>query len=275
MQSDLTSDSTNQQHSSPRSRLLTLVGVLLILSGVVLGGLISLRLLSEAIYTASAQSTPLAVLQVTPVVPIASLSAPRLNTPQADAPSPVETPRAPPADDPQDAIAAQSALTTTIALPPIRIVIAKIGINARVQESEIETWSDAQGQIGLRWADPGRAVGHLGGTMLPGQPGNMVFTGHNNWLGEVFRRLPELKRGDEIIVYTDQTEHRYQVDERWIVPYRRDPERGKARLKSYVTPTEDERLTLISCYPYLTNADRIVIIARPVAQQPQPNQGEP
>lgn len=274
MHSDLISDSTNQQQSSPRSRLLSQIGVLLMLSGVVLGGLISLRLLSEATYAAAAQSTPLAVLHSTPDVPIATLSLPSSNNPMADAASPAETPNTPAVDDSQAAITVQSPLSTTNVLPPIRIVIAKIDVNARVQESEIETWSDAQGQIGLRWADPGRAVGHLSGTGMPGQYDNMVFTGHNNWLGEVFRRLPELKRGDEIIVYTDQAEHRYQVDERWIVPYRRDPERGQARLKGYVAQTEDERLTLISCYPYVTNADRIVVIARPMAQQMLSAQGE-
>jgi sortase A len=205
---------------------------------------------------------------------LASLSLPPSNNSGVEAASPAETPNTPAGDVPQAANAVQSAFSTTNTLPPIRIVIAKIDVNARVQESEIETWSNAQGQIGLRWADPGRAVGHLSGTGMPGQADNMVFTGHNNWLGEVFRRLPELKRGDEIIVYTDQAEHRYQVDERWIVPYRRDPERGHARLKGYVAQTEDERLTLISCYPYVTNADRIVVIARPVTEPAQATQGE-
>jgi LPXTG-site transpeptidase (sortase) family protein len=31
----------------------------------------------------------------------------------------------------------------------------------------------------------------------------------------------------------------------------------------YILPKEDERLTLVSCWPYETNSHRVIIVARP------------
>jgi sortase A len=38
----------------------------------------------------------------------------------------------------------------------------------------------------------------------------------------------------------------------------------------WIEPTEDERLTLVSCWPYETNAYRLVVVARP-AVAPAPD----
>ncbi len=40
----------------------------------------------------------------------------------------------------------------------------------------------------------------------------------------------------------------------------------EVRLKNaqWMQPTPDERLTLISCWPYWTNTHRVIIVARPV-----------
>lgn len=261
------------QWGASRASVLSTISHALILTGVVLAAVVGLRMAREALEMQAVLHTPLRMMQATPAIALAPLATPQSTVMvQAAATSSLALSAAPaivssvelpvetaPGVAPASALAAKHDL-----LPPVRIAIPAIDINARINESPLETWTDDVGRARARWQDPGRAVGYLAGTALPGGDGNIVLTGHNNWMGEVFRRLPELHRGDEITLYTETGEHLYRVTERWIVPYRRDPARGEARLRSYTKNTSHEQLTLISCYPYLTNADRIVIIAEPM-----------
>ncbi len=34
----------------------------------------------------------------------------------------------------------------------------------------------------------------------------------------------------------------------------------------YIQPTEDERITLVTCWPYTNNTHRLIIVARPLNQ---------
>ena len=62
---------------------------------------------------------------------------------------------------------------------------------------------------------------------------------------------------------TADEEFSYVVVETKIIPYRSDPVKGEAELWTYLGPQPSERVTLFSCYPFYTNADRIVVIAEP------------
>ena len=35
----------------------------------------------------------------------------------------------------------------------------------------------------------------------------------------------------------------------------------------WILPSVDERLTLISCWPYETNTHRVIVVARPLSQE--------
>jgi sortase A len=102
------------------------------------------------------------------------------------------------------------------------------------------------------WEQLQKGVGQHIGSSSPGQPGNLVLSAHNDIYGEIFRRLDALREGDEIIIETQRQTYTYRVLY-WRV----------------VSPTEVEVMdqttepitTLISCYPYLVNSDRIVVIA--------------
>ena len=148
-------------------------------------------------------------------------------------------------------------------LPPNRIQIPAIDLDWPVRKSEPLPKKDWRGEVFWEWSVPDNAVGFHRNEALPGDQGNLVFSGHNNWRGEVFRRLPDLKVGDEIILYTPLRSHYYEVTESFLVPYRRDPAEGERQLRAYASDFGDERITLVSCYPYYTNADRIVVIAKP------------
>ncbi|MDT8304913.1 MAG: sortase [Anaerolineae bacterium] len=90
------------------------------------------------------------------------------------------------------------------------------------------------------------------GSPAPGQKGNMIFAGHNDVYGEVFRDLDQLTPGDEIVVSSQRQDYVYVVRETVIV----DPAEVWV-----MAPTGFPSLTLISCYPYRVNTKRIVVFA--------------
>jgi sortase A len=96
-------------------------------------------------------------------------------------------------------------------------------------------------------------VGHYEGSANPGERGNLVFAGHNDIYGEVFRDLADLQPGDEVTVYTASQRYRYVI-QGWRIVKPSDV----SALESTVNPS----ITLISCYPYLVDTDRIVVFGK-------------
>jgi sortase A len=102
------------------------------------------------------------------------------------------------------------------------------------------------------WEELKRGVAQHLGTANPGENGNMVLSGHNDIYGEVFRYLSDLEEGDEIVIFTQSRSYTYRVMEKMIVA---------PTFVEVMDPTEDATLTLISCYPYLIDTQRIVVRA--------------
>ncbi|MEJ5222992.1 MAG: class D sortase [Anaerolineales bacterium] len=102
------------------------------------------------------------------------------------------------------------------------------------------------------WEQLKKGVGQHIGSANPGQVGNVVLSAHNDVFGEIFRDLDKLKVGDAIIIYTNQRQYTYIVSDSFIV----EPTRVEV-----MYPTPDPVVTLISCYPYLINNQRIIIRA--------------
>jgi sortase A len=102
------------------------------------------------------------------------------------------------------------------------------------------------------WEALKQGVGQHIGTANPGQVGNMVLSAHNDIYGEIFRYLDKLEAGDEIVVSTVSQEYKYVVGSRNVV----NPDDTWV-----LDPTNDRRLTLISCYPYRVDNKRIVVFA--------------
>jgi sortase A len=103
------------------------------------------------------------------------------------------------------------------------------------------------------WEQLKKGVGQHPGTANPGQRGNLVLSAHNDIFGEIFRDLDRLVPGDLIIVYSNQRSYTYIVVDTKIV----EPTAVKV-----MASTPQATATLISCYPYLKDNRRIVIIAR-------------
>lgn len=139
-----------------------------------------------------------------------------------------------------------------------RIVIPRIGVDVKVVDvgvspsGEMETANFAAGRLTFA-ADAG-------------EPGNTVIAGHNDVYGEVFRRLPELKGGDELVLYRGDQPFRYRVEVRTIV--REDGATPAQRLENaqWMAPTEDATCTLVTCYPYRVDTHRVIVRARLVQE---------
>jgi sortase A len=83
-----------------------------------------------------------------------------------------------------------------------------------------------------------RGVGHIAGTALPGQPGNIAITGHRDGF---FRPLKDAREGDIIEVQRKSQTDRYIVSKIKIV-FPSDT--------SVLNNTTDPTLTLVTCYPF-------------------------
>jgi len=120
------------------------------------------------------------------------------------------------------------------ALPPVaptpgetlgRIEIARLGLAAMILEG-----TDRRT---LR-----RAVGHIPGTPLPGQQGNVAITGHRDTF---FRPLRNIHNNDEITLTTLNGTYRYLVDSTQVVP---------PKDTQVLDDSDDTILTLVTCYPF-------------------------
>ena len=117
------------------------------------------------------------------------------------------------------------------------------------------------------WVVADYAAGFHRTSAYPGRPGNTVISGHNNIRGEVFRDLEKLVAGDEIIVYVAETAYAYQVAETYVLPDKWVSEEQKQENAKWIGYFPEERLTLVTCWPYEGNSHRVIVVARPVEPQ--------
>ncbi len=182
-------------------------------------------------------------------------------------PTPSSAPNAGAAGEAKRSTATASPTPTRPALPPDRIVISAIKLDAPVVPVgwHTETTGGVSASV---WDVPDeRAAGWLKTSAAAGQVGNTVLDGHHNINGEVFRYLVDLKPGDEIDLYAGGTEYRYAVTERHILPDKYEPIAVREQNARWIAPTQDDRLTLVTCWPYTNNTHRLIIVAAPILSQ--------
>ena len=97
-----------------------------------------------------------------------------------------------------------------------------------------------------------KGPGHYPDTPMPGQPGNAAIAGHRTTYGAPFFELDQLEMGDEILVRTLQGEFRYEVDRISVV---------RPTQVEVLDPTEEARLTLTTCNPRFSAAQRLIVSA--------------
>jgi LPXTG-site transpeptidase (sortase) family protein len=147
---------------------------------------------------------------------------------------------------------------------PTRIVIPSIDVDAPIVPV---SWQavEVDGQAQAIWDVPGEyAAGWHETSASLGIPGNTVLNGHNTTKGEVFRDLYLLDTGAAITVYAGSAPYTYAVTEVLILPEAGQPLEVRIENARYILPTDDERLTLVTCHPYGSLRDRLVVVAYPV-----------
>jgi sortase A len=104
-------------------------------------------------------------------------------------------------------------------------------------------------------------VAHFQGTGLPGQGSNIFIFGHSSFYPNrpgnyktVFKKLGNLKIGDEIIVRYNGQDYIYLVNQKKQV---------KTSDVQYLAPTPSEQLSLMTCWPPGTTKYRLIVIAKP------------
>jgi sortase A len=233
-----------EEESGPRRRgrktvnqvlLLIEVGAVLGLAFVLLSGMGVLRTLNREVAQVLAGPTPTATPLITAVVLPSGHTPP--NSPGGAAPNEAEIPAN---------------------LRPLVQSLAQVPIPTPGPEQAralfIPTlWNDPAPVVqGDGWEQLKKGVAQHIGTSNPGQKGNMVVSAHNDIFGELFRHLDQLKPGDEILVSTATRQWEYRVTGVQIV---------EPTDVSVMAMTERPTLTMISCYPYLVDNQRIVVFA--------------
>jgi sortase A len=150
------------------------------------------------------------------------------------------------------------------AAAPTHIRIPAINVDAAVVEVRWQTFVDHRGNQITGWKVADYAAGWHFGSAFPGEPENCVISGHNNFRGEVFRDLYKLKPGDDIALYVGDDEYRYVVTDAFILKEQGESAEVQQANARWIAATGDERLTLVSCWPYLTATHRVIVICRPL-----------
>lgn len=258
---------------SPRGR--TAVWVLVLIAGLAAAawGVLALNRSNEPVVAspsptvaASPEATlPLAPTQAgptaQPLAPTAAPTRPPEPTPTATlyvisavevAPrtlSPDSQPTADPGETPAAAIG--------------RIEIPALGINQPIVPV---SWRMRviDGQPVAMWDTVSGAVGHHRGSAGIGEPGNTVLTGHTrgDGMGE-FQNLWDLQEGQEVRLYdAEGTEYIYLVESVNIVQEIGLTVEQRQENARYLQPTDDTRVTLVTCWPEWVYSHRVIVIAK-------------
>ncbi|MCA2189840.1 class E sortase [Nonomuraea cavernae] len=111
---------------------------------------------------------------------------------------------------------------------------------------------------GVSTEDLKKGPGHYPGSAQPGQIGNFVISGHRTTYAAPFKRIGELRRGDEIIADARDARYTYRVTKQEIV--RPD----EVEVIAPVPGKPDARpsravITLTTCHPEYSAAQRLIV----------------
>ena len=212
------------------SRVVLFVGCLLIVAGLAYGGFVGFMMWREG---ASPSTSQVLVLKDGRRIPLVQPTAPPARQPLPTGRAAVQTPGrvdTAPAKGGTPSVSretsAAGADTSPPYLPPLRLKIARIGVDWPVVLSTNEHMPKYKG------------VGWLMGSAYPGNAGNLVLFGHLDGPYATLERLHELQPGDEFSVTTEAGEYSYRVI-------------GTSETTSddveVLAPTSDPTATLITC----------------------------
>ncbi len=146
--------------------------------------------------------------------------------------------------------------------PPTRVVIPAIDLDSEVVPVG---WKQIvqNGKLASVWEVAEYAAGWHQNSALPGEVGNVVLSGHHNVKGEVFRYIVDLNPGDTITLYADDRPYTYTVESRFVLRDKGQSAEKRRENARWIGSFPDERLTLVTCWPYTSNTHRVIVVAKP------------
>lgn len=141
---------------------------------------------------------------------------------------------------------------------PVEIEIGSIGVVSPVVPVG---WGPTEN--GVAWDSPEDSVGFAVSSAAPSGQGNTILYAHNNVLGQVFKDLDQLEKGNLIVVRSlDGSVWEYVVEDVVVfdesaadIGLRRD------RFATWFSQTESAQLTLMTCWPFTGNSHRVAVRA--------------
>lgn len=96
-----------------------------------------------------------------------------------------------------------------------------------------------------------KGPGHMPGTALLGEGGNVVISGHRATYGAPFARFGELSVGNIVVLEDQEAIYTYEIAEiRIVLPTD----------LSVIASLDEERLTLTTCHPQFSVSRRMIVI---------------
>ncbi len=122
----------------------------------------------------------------------------------------------------------------------LALIVPKLGLNGTIVQ-------------GVDWEALKQGVGQVPNGINPGDDvGNVSFAAHNDIYGKLFQHLDQLEVGDTFQIQTKTAVYTYTVSETRIV---------EPNDVGVLQPRQGATATLISCYPYQVDNQRIVVFA--------------
>lgn len=122
----------------------------------------------------------------------------------------------------------------------LALIIPKLNLNATIVQ-------------GVDWEALKQGVGQVLNGINPGDDyGNVAFAAHNDIYGKLFEHLDQLEPGDTFQLQTRTTVFTYSITDKLLV---------EPNDVSVLENRQGATATLISCYPYQVNNQRIIIFA--------------
>lgn len=147
-------------------------------------------------------------------------------------------------------------LTNSIKDKSFYIEIPKINVKTSIVKN-VDPFNEKEYRESLE-----KGIAQARGTVLPGEKGTTFLFAHSSDLpwritryNVAFFRLPELKRGDPIIIFRNGKEYKYKVSgAKTVWPNE----------VNYLLDTEKTQLILQTCVPIGTSFQRLLVFAEPI-----------
>ncbi|MCW2713165.1 MAG: hypothetical protein JWN88_212 [Frankiales bacterium] len=123
-------------------------------------------------------------------------------------------------------------------------------------------WNDSPPVVveGVSVEDLKKGPGHIPGTALPGEVGNVVLSGHRTTYGQPFNAFGELQAGDAVVLETRDTWFTYRVTGTEIVAPNAVEVTYPVPGDLAATPTR-RLLTMTTCHPKFSAKQRLIIFS--------------